>query len=325
MLVIFAGFRYFPDQGDYSEYYRAFEDVTKVGLESQFEFEPGYMILMWIISWFTNDVASFFVILAMIGVGLNFVGIKRYIPKYVFLAIMCYFVHTYIMREMGAVRAGVAAGICFLSLKYVEECRLGRFILGVICAVCFHLSAIVFFLVYPIYQLNWRVRTMWFILFLCMAIGLIMPLGRVLSTMPFVNDISRLSGYAKDINVALGVFSNPTTLKQLVFISGGLLFYDRLSRKIPHYRVLITSYLLSVCWLMIWNDFPIFSGRFAMYFSVTEIALIPCFLYLFNRYSKYVIISVFILFSFVVLYLNGITYLTKEAGYFPYKMIVLYQ
>ena len=163
------------------------------------------------------------------------------------------------------------------------------------------------------------------ILLSCILIGLLMPFGRILAAMPFVGGITRLSGYAQSIDKGLGVFSNPTTLKQLAFVGGGLFFYKQLISKVPHYRLLFTSYFLSVCWLMVWNDFPVFAGRFAMYFSITEVVVIPCFLYLFNRRSQVLVMSILVLFAFVVLYLNSITFLTKEMGYYPYRIIVLNQ
>ena len=320
ILVLFAGLRYFPDQMDFGEYSSTFVTMAESNRSFNYSFEPGYILLMWVISRFTNNFSIFFIIIAAIAVGLNFFAIKRYMPRYLFLAILFYFVHTYIMREMGAIRAGLAAGICmYWGLKYVEQKRFWRYCLATLIAMCFHLSAVAFFLVYPIYKCHWRPRTMLYLIIVCMVIGTIMPLGRMMASLPMTASMSRIAGYAQDLSSALGIWTNPTTLKQLVFSIAGLLFYKRIERDIPWFRIIIVPYVMSVCWLMVWNDFPIIAGRIAMFYSITEVVLIPCFLYLFTPLSRPIVTSVLVILAFAILYLNGITFLTPQSGYFPYR------
>lgn len=322
VLVMFSGLRYFPDQQDYAEYTHTFQEMTDSTLHFDSIFEPGYMLLMWIISRFSDNPTVFFTIVAAIGVGLNFAAIKRYMSQYVFLAILFYFVHTYIMREMGAIRAGISAGICFYwGLRYIEENKLIKYLMTTLIAMCFHLSAIAFFLVYPIYRQNWKPETMLKIVVSSAIIGTIMPLGRIIAVLPFVGSISRVAGYAQDITGALGIWTNPTTLKQLVFVISSLLFYKKIKESIPYFRIIIVPYSLSVCWLMLWNDFPIIAGRLAMFFSITEVVLIPCFIYVFAKHSRPIAMAILIVLAFFILYLNGITFLTPEMGYYPYRTI----
>lgn len=320
--MLFSGLRYFPNQQDFGAYTQAFNDIANNSKNISHIFEPAYMALMWIVSVFSNSPAFFFIIVASIGIGLNVLSIKRYMPRYTYLAILFYFVHTYIMREMGAVRAGIAAGICFYwGLKFVQDCKPWKFIIAVLAAMSFHLSAIAFFCVYPIYRMNLKPKTMLYIIGVCAIIGTFMPIGRIASTLPFIGSFSRVSGYIADLSSGLGVWTNPTTLKQLTFAIFGLLFYNQINGIYPNYRIIIVPYFMSVCWLMLWNDFPIIAGRLAMYFSITEVVLVPSLFYAFTKYSRSIVAMFFIILAFAILYLNGITHLTPEMGYYPYKTI----
>lgn len=321
ILVLFAGLRYFPNQQDFGEYSGTFTGMVK-SPSFDYIFEPGYVLLMWLVSCFTDSYAVFFMIVASIAVGLNFAAIKRYMPRYLFLAILFYFVHTFIMREMGAIRAGLAAGICaYGGLQYVKQRRFLPYCLVTLFAMCFHLSAVAFFLVYPIYRCNWSPRTMLYLIILCIVIGTVMPIGKLMASLPMTASISRLAGYAKDLSSSLGIWTNPTTLKQLVFSIAGLLFYKRIECEVPWFRIILVPYVISVCWLMLWNDFPIIAGRMAMFYSITEIFLVPCFLCIFTPLSRPIVLGILVLLAFAILYLNGITFLTPESGYFPYRTI----
>lgn len=322
ILVFFSGLRYFPNQQDFKEYSSVFTQISDGTFDFNHIFEPGYILFIQSVSIFTNNYSIFFIILAAISIGLNFIAIKRYMPKYIFLAILFYFVHTYIMREMGAVRTGLAASICFCwGLKYIEKGQIIRFITTVLIAMLFHLSAVIFLLVYPIYKMDIKRTNMFRCILICAIIGTFIPFGKLLSSLSFISNISRVAGYAQDINQALGVWSNPTTLKQLFFSIIGLFFYKKIKFYMPNYRIIITPYVMSVCWLMLWNDFPIIAGRLATYFSITEIILISSFIYIFKAMSKPIVLATLIVLAFAILYLNGITFLTPETGYYPYKTI----
>lgn len=321
ILVLFAGFRYYPLQQDFAEYTRNFVQIAQHGLSAESIFEPGYVLLMWIVSRFTASPAVFFIIVAMIGIGLNFFAISRFLPKYLFLAIIFYFVHTYILREMGAVRSGIAAGLCFISLIYIRNAKPYKFLAVMGCALCFHLASVIFLIVYPVYKLNWRPRTMFFLVLGSLVIGYLAPFGNLLASAPFIGSVSRIAGYAQSLSEPLGILTNPTTLKQLFFTLAGLCFYNRLNERVPSFSVIFLPYMLSVCWLMVWNDFPIVAGRMATFLSVTEVVLLPSFLSLFEKMSKPIIMIIFIFLALTILYMNGNYYLTIVEGYLPYQTI----
>ena len=61
---------------------------------------------------------------------------------------------------------------------------------------------------------------------------------------------------------------------------------------------------MSLCWLALWNDFPIISNRMATFFSITEVLLVPSFIYLVRRRSIPIVIGGIVFYAFLTLWLN---------------------
>ena len=142
----------------------------------------------------------------------------------------------------------------------------------------------------------------------------------LLNALPKIGILARLSNYSWMIGSSkLGILTNPTVLKQLFFVGISLFFYRQLDQKVPMFRVLLTPYILSVCWLMVWNDFAIMAGRMATFLSVTEVLDLPQSLLLVKRSSQPIVASVLISLAFMILYLNGNYYMSDVPGLLPYR------
>lgn len=322
ILVLFSGTRFFPEQQDYSSYKESLDAIINYGHDYSGYYEPGYVLLTRVFSFFTGDSYVSIGLIALTGVSLVFASICRLKSIYLFLPVALYFSHGLIMREMGAIRSGLAAGICLFSFIYIERKELWRWVLCLVIAISFHLSAVAFILMYPICKFNWNKKGLWIVLAICTLIGFLFPLGRLLASLPLIGQLSRISGYAQDIDGALGILNNPNTLKQLVIVIIGIYYFDVLIKKVPYYRILLIGSLLSACWLMCWNDFPIVAGRFAMYFSLGEIILLPSYLLVLTKKSRMIGALLIIALAFMQLYLNHISHLTPESGYYPYRSIL---
>lgn len=325
-LVIFAGCRYQIGANDFEEYTKSYADVVKNGLNySRFTtsaaiFEPGFVLTYYICSFFSPSPIWALCIIALLGVGINILCYKQYSPRFFLFAVLFYFVHTYLLREMSLIRSGVAAAICLYSLRYVEREQFKKFALTLLLAMSFHLAAIVFFIVYPFYRLNWSPRKWGWIVAGCLVCSYVFSAGRLLNALPQVGVLSRLNNYSWMIGVSkLGVLTNPTVLKQLFFVGISLFFYSTLEQRVPKFRVLLTPYILSVCWLMVWNDFAIMAGRMATFLSVTEVLVMPLPLLLVKRSSRPVMATVLVSLAFAILYLNGNYYMTEVPGLLPYR------
>lgn len=330
VLIVFAGLRYQPLANDFQAYTNGIIDITKNGLNySELEFsttifEPGYNLLVYIATLISFSPAFVFLVVASVAVGITMCCYVKYSPKYFILAALFYFIHTFVLRDMSLIRSGVAAAIGLYALRYIETRSLVKFVLTIIIAMSFHLASIVILLVYPIYHLNWRAKTWGYLVLGSLIIAYIMPFGKLLMLLPVSGIFARISNYSWMIGDSLGVLTNPTILKQLFFVSLSIAYYKVLIQKIPNFKLMFVPYVMSVCWLLVWNDFPIVSGRMATFFSITEVIVIPSMLVLVTPKSRPILILLLILLAFMILYLNGSNYLGKVTGLLPYQFAPLH-
>lgn len=331
IMVLFAGLRYQEGAQDFEEYCKAYVDIAEHGLNhTQYStsaaiFEPGFVLTFYISSFFSDSPHWGLLVIAALAVSINLSCYRRYSHQFFLFATLFYFIHTYILRDMSLIRSGVAAAIALFSLRYVEHKQVGRFCLFVLLAMTFHLASVIFLLVYPIYQLNWSRQTLSWVVISSLIIAYIMPFGHLLTSLPAVGVLSRIANYNWMLEgKGLGVLTNPTVLKQLFFVSLSLTYYDTLKIKVPHFHLLLVPYIMSVCWLMLWNDFPIVSGRMATFLSVTEVLIMPIPIVLVNRRSKPLMGILLIILAFMILYMNGNYYLSDVPGLLPYHFAPLF-
>ena len=307
VLIAFAGLRY--ESPDWSNYKNGFEEMSVVGFDyARFEysqyFEPLYNLTVYGLALTTGHYVWLFLVVAAVAVSLNLSFYKRYSP-YFLLAALLYFVHTYLGRETMQIRAGVAAGLCLWSLRFVDERKPWKFVLMVAAAMGFHLASVVFLLVYPVNKFDFSRKTWSYLVGGCFAVGMVFPFGKMLSLLPTGGVFERVQAYSYMLEQqASGILNNPTTLKQLFIVVVCLCFWNTLKANTPHFKLLVVPMAMSVCWLMVWNDFPIVAARMATFFSVTEVLVYPMLLNLVSDRSKPIVAMVLILFAFSTLFLN---------------------
>ena len=100
----------------------------------------------WIISWlsdqsFIDNIRSFFLIYALLGVGVKCAAIATQSHK-VLLSLFLYLMLYFVPHEMTQIRVGVAAGIYLFALNSLARGDKPSFIFRLFIAVCFHYSAI---------------------------------------------------------------------------------------------------------------------------------------------------------------------------------------
>lgn len=329
VLVIFAGCRNQIGAQDFEEYVKAYRDVVKNGFDySKFTtsaaiFEPGFILVYYLSSFICHSPIWGLTIIALISVGINLTCYHTYLPRFFLFAVLFYYVHTYILRDMSLIRSGVAAAISLFSLRYVYRNEFKKFIITILIAMSFHLASFIFIIVYPFYKLRWRSKTWLKIVGFSLIFSYLFSAGRLLESLPKSGILSRISNYSWMIGTSkLGVLSNLTVLKQLFFVCVGLIFYERISKQVPMYKVILIPYVLSVCWLMIWNDFAIVAARIATFLSVTEVLVIPTTILTVKKASQPVVACCLILLAFLILYMNGNYYLTEVPGLLPYRFIL---
>ncbi len=296
ILVVFAGLRGDIDL-DWSNYFDHYK-ATKLELSrgnygyQYYIVEPLYIFInqVAVILKLKFQTVLFFV--ATLAVSFNLICFWRY-SKYFFFCVLFYFVHTYLLKEMLQIRAGLACAILMFAIPYIQNKKFIPFLLLVLAAGFIHSISWVYLLVYAFCLINFSKKTYWIILLSSLIIGQFFPLGNVIFSLTDINaDITALqkvAGYYIDqeFNYALGVFKNPTLLKQLFFLLIALIFFDSLKKEIPYFKTIFSLYFLSVCWLALFNDFGLIAGRLATVFSIVEPILVTGFIYVLKPKLKY--------------------------------------
>ena len=309
LLTVFATLRYNIGFQDYDAYVSAYHDIVENGLNySKYTtdaaiFEPGFVITYYISTFFSNNPIMGFFVIALLAVSLNLSSYQKY-TKYFFVATLLYFVHTFALREMIQIRAGVAAAICLFSIRYVERRLLWRFCVTILIASSFHLASIVFLSVYWVYWRKWTKKIWIRIICLSLLVGIFMPLGRLLSNIPVSGIGARIATYTWMIGSDYSGIFNITFFKQFIFCAYSLLYWEKLNSKVPHFNIFFVCMSMSLCWLSLWRDFPIISNRMATFFSITEVLLLPSFIYLVRRRSIPIVIGIVVFYAFLTLWLN---------------------
>lgn len=309
LLTIFASLRYNVGFQDYDAYVSAYQDVVKNGLNySKYTtdaaiFEPGFVLTYFVSSLLSSNPIFGLFVIALLAVSLNLLCYRKY-TKYFFVATLLYFVHTFALREMIQIRAGVAAALCLYSIRYIERRLLWQFCVTILIASSFHLASLIFLSVYWAYWRMWCKKVWVGIICISLLVGMVMPLGQLLSHIPVGGIGARIATYAWMIGSnASGIF-NITFIKQFIFCVFSLLYWEKLNSKVPHFNIFFVCMAMSLCWLALWNDFPIISNRMATFFSITEVLLVPSFIYLVRRRSIPIVIGGIVFYAFLTLWLN---------------------
>lgn len=178
-LALFVGFSDMLGGYDRYIYGELFDEVADIRREGQsvltafiFELYPtelGYGYLNVLLSYFTANRYIFIFILTLIIYALYYINIKRYASDYriallLFFGLLFFFTFTYLRQMIGV-------GIAGLSLKYVYERKLWKFIACVLLATLFHNSAIILIPIYiiPIQKLS--VGSVVVVMIICLLIG----------------------------------------------------------------------------------------------------------------------------------------------------------
>lgn len=321
LLALFAGLRLTsPDYEAYEIYFKLLNagpgvDASEIAIVAT---DRGYVLINKFLGLFTDEPVLLFLTMAFLSVGINLSCYKKYTP-YFFTAILFYFVHTFVGREMMQIRAGLACAICLYSIRFVICRNFKFFLLVVLVAAMIHLAALVFVGTYLLVKINLSRKVWIYLIVFSLAIGLTVPLGQFLKMLPYVEGLERIQNYSQweGFNQTLGVFSNPTIIKQLVISLFCLFYFDKLNKTVYGFKEFLNIYLFSLCWLIVWNDFGIIAARIATYFSISEVLLLASLFNLFQYRSKFVYAVIACTFAFLIMFLNIYT-----GRFFEYQTLL---
>lgn len=284
---------------DYENYINAF--YSDIG--DSLRFEPAWNILKGIIKLINGNIVFIVVVYALLGIILKLSIINRMSP-FVWISLLVWLSHTFILHDLIQIRASVAAGlflwaIYFRCIKEKRKCLWCIFI-----GIMFHYSMIIAFFIFLLSKnksyKNFYVLTLMFALvFGCIGLSL----GDFIP-MAFVR-----SDEAKDVG---GIITKMNIFRCLyAFFLWE--FYSKIKRLNRYFLLLLKVYTVGCCVMFLFSRPAIIGLRVSEFLCVTEIILIPMILYLFPKKQRLYYRFVPIL-SAILLFISSYT----SSLYFPY-------
>lgn len=136
--------------------------------------ESGYLLLNYVVSFFTNDFSTFLFIIQVIVLGFSYFGIKKLYPKnYAMIYIL--FILLYYNMSLNVVRQSIALALSLYSLYFLFNEKYKRFFFILILASFFHKSVFIVVIVYFVYLLLIKMKmNKYFLSIAILAFGFIL-------------------------------------------------------------------------------------------------------------------------------------------------------
>jgi len=318
ILVIVAGTR-IGVKGDFYNYvdtfnhYYLFSDVFSYSSHSK---EPIYMLLSVFSHNFLN-VEFFFFIIASISMFFTFKSYFKY-TKYYLFSISIYLSFFFIVRDMGAIRAGVAYSIFIYSLSFLVDKKYAKFLFLTFISAGFHITTI---LALPISLLIiYGSKKITLIISIVLSIvvnvsGVSSIIVKFISITPLGIISSKVASYlaTESLTTSIPIY-DLTNLKNLTISFLLLLFYEKLASINRYAPAIITVYILGSAFRVMFSDFGVLIGRGYAIFNTVEPIVITYFLYILSFKRRMFLSLVYFLYLFIILYMG----LSKHAT-LPYK------
>lgn len=315
ILVGFTGLRGNIDP-DYINYLDIF-NKAKIGENSGIEI--GFYYLNTLIADLGLGFQWVIFLMAFITIFIKLQFFLKNSPNFVF-SLFIYYCSIFYLYDFIAIRQALAMAIFMLALPYILYRKLIIYILLIVLASMFHISALILLPFYFILNFNYSRKLLLFILIL-VSIAILLKIKFIFTDILFnylslpVFAVEKIDVYSLDDSVAT------ISLRQLIL---GYIFVLFLPKKDKKINIFLNIYIMGILLAVLLNAIPQLSFRIKSYFFWVESLLV---IYCIDRYyNSYVLLKNIIYLLLSVIYMWSLyTFLDNVAqrGYgliFPYKM-----
>ncbi|WP_264760435.1 EpsG family protein, partial [Neobacillus rhizosphaerae] len=154
---------------DYDGYRNIFDNIAFHNLSfSNANVEPGF----YLINVLSINFYMVIFLCALIAIPLKlFVFFKK--SEAIIISLILYLSTIFLTYDMGVIRQGIAISFIFLSVIYLEERKLIKFISCILFAMLFHITSITFLPAYFLVNRNFSRKLIYTLTLACLIIGLI--------------------------------------------------------------------------------------------------------------------------------------------------------
>ncbi len=311
VLGVITLFRATTVGGDLANYKRFYFDVWKNAEFSVGGFitksDPLFLVLNWFVGLFTDEFHVFVVFIGAITLFLYFKSIHRYSAN----MCMSFFLFITLGRIRGCfsgIRQELAVGIMLYSFRYVEERKLGKFLICWIVASMIHQTALVGIILYWFCNDKSDENVFWKYIMLLM--------GTFIATVFFMPVIVSLYGANDYTDNIVGGQGGTLLLVRVIILVVLLLVLSKQREKKLKDVLLTRNYAICCAFQITALGFSL-ANRLTYYFSVALILLIPNLLvYVNDRKTKnilQIVVGIVSLFYFIYESRNN------TSGIIPYN------
>lgn len=324
-LIILGGLR-FEVGADWVPYEMLFNDTSSWYDVFYAREEKLYMIISYLLKLLYNNYSFFIFIFFTISFSIKYYIIKKYSPD-IFLSLMVYLFGTFLIYEVNGMRQGMAMAFVMLSIPSILNRKIIPFMLIVITATFFHISALIFFPVYFLSRINISNKAM--ILFLIGCIGIAIPFRYFLENSTIFQLILATESfrhYSVYSNSAVYDTNTPIlsiALFQRIFIFSLFMFtYKDINIDSKVKLLFRNGYFISIIIFLFLSFNGQFAARLSFYYKNLDILFIPLIVTSFPKiYQRVFLLGIFVLFCLVGVF----RLINIPNGYLiPYDNILYY-
>ena len=318
VLFLFAAIRY----GIGYDYYSYLSYILHDRDDYQYEKMEPFSLILVEIAYYTHY-QSFFALGSLLTLYPVYLICKKYSVNPALSLIVFYLHPLFYLAYLSIVRNGIAISFVFLAFIYLQEKKILKSILFLLCACMFHKSAIIGVLIYPIYYFfNYRYMHLIAYLF---SFGLSLLMSRVITQYASAFELVSIAERYMDKGAEGG------NLMSVIINSMGiinLLLWKKIESCGTDYGKYLALCNFGVC---LWNIcLPLnytMANRFCLFFFTPIILIIPCYNLIFSLKKRAIIKRLTYLFFILLFcshfYINVSSFLKSpdRIGSVPYQTV----
>jgi hypothetical protein len=331
LLLIFIGTRVDtgPDIEVYKTYYTQsptlWEALTHYKKYAYIPVEPLYLLLNALCKSFGLTFNGFLLFYSSLFIYPIAEMTRKYSLMPLF-SIMIYFYYGY-FSGFSVIRQVFAAAIFFYSIQFIINRSLPKYILCILLASCFHISALILFPLYFLANKTYKVNNILLLVGLAVLLRQLGVFNLMSAQVAKLLSFSPLTLLLFQKFLSYSVTSNSFWGSVILEWLGILMFvlFNRkaIEKKTPNFNVFFNIFSLGIIMYAFFGAFGDF-GRIIIYFKLTYIIVIPAIVSIYDDYRmKFVLITLFCLLVLLRVYVSIISDSSIPGvlrnRYLPYK------
>jgi len=220
---------------------------------------------------------------------------------------------------MNQIRAAVAAAIGLFLVAQIHNREHFKVFLTLFIAGTFHTASLSLILAYILSFITLTRKKVIIFYIIAVLFGLFNVSQIIINNIP-VSGYLAMKIYSYTVNeeylTAIPLLFDITNIKNSVILFIIILFWKKLEKVMPYFRIVVLFYVIGVFIRIAFYDLGVLAARIATFFGIVEVIIVPYFIYLFRQ--RLFIMFIIIIYAFLTLYLN----LFIKEGRYPYELAI---